>query len=75
VFEFNHLAYNSLEIFCVNLLYVDNGGTEMVQVTVEENLQRLLPNPDALVATSKGMQTVKFCCQQNPPVGNWGCPV
>jgi len=49
---------------------------DSVDDTVEEGeLQRLLINPNALVAVSKGMRAVKLCTnvQQNPPVLNWRC--
>ena len=35
-------------------------------------LQRLLPNPNVLVAISKGMWAIKLH-QQNPPILNWRC--
>jgi len=46
--------------------YGDGAGN-----TVEEKLYRLLPNPNELVAVSKGTQAVKLL-QHNPLVLNWG---
>jgi len=40
-----------------------------VDITVED-LQYLLPDPNALVAVSKGMRAVKTFHQQDPPVLN-----
>jgi len=34
---------------------------ETVQVILLRRIHHLLPNPNALVAVSKGMQTVKLC--------------
>jgi len=36
-------------------------------------LQRLIPDPNALVAVSKGMRAVKLCTNKILQVLNWSC--